>query len=210
MVAFTRISSKIKSYRLYTEEPKSHPMVQSVDEKLKRPTELNGTTYRLKTPLANSALYVTINDIVLNKGTPFESRQPFEIFINSKEMENFQWVVALTRLVSAIFRKGGDIIFIVEELKSVFDPGGGYLSRNGKVPSLVAEIGLIVERHFKSLGLIEDDQQHLEMLEEKKKKYIEAHGSLDTAKICPSCGAQSFIMLDNCPTCVSCGHSKCG
>ena len=118
-------------------------------EQLERPDQLAGSTYKIKTPLSDHALYVTINDIVLNPGTEHELRRPFEIFINSKNMEHFQWIVALTRIISAVFRKGGDVAFLVEELHSVFDPGGGYLKRGGKhVPSLVAEIGTVIEDHL--------------------------------------------------------------
>lgn len=185
-------------------------LLNSVDETLKRPSELHGSTYKLRTPLSNSSIYITINDIILNEGTEFELRKPFEIFINCKEMENFQWVVALTRLISAIFRKGGDLNFIIEELKSVFDPNGGYLSKSGKIPSLVAEIALIIEKHFIKLGLINPDQEHIKFLEEKKKMYLAENSTLAHATICPKCGAKSLVVLDNCPVCLSCGYSKCG
>ena len=119
--------------------------VIQMHEQLERPEQLAGSTYKIKTPLSDHALYVTINDIVLNPGTEHELRRPFEIFINSKNMEHFQWIVALTRIISAVFRKGGDVAFLVEELHSVFDPGGGYLKRGGRhVPSLVAEIGTVI------------------------------------------------------------------
>ncbi|MDN5851054.1 MAG: NrdJb, partial [Nitrococcus sp.] len=112
--------------------------IEQMHEKLQRPETLEGQTYKIKTPLSEHALYVTINDVVLNPGTKHEVRRPFEIFINSKNMDHFQWIVALTRIVSAVFRKGGDCIFLVEELRSVFDPRGGYFKRGGRfMPSLV-------------------------------------------------------------------------
>ena len=129
--------------------------VIQMHEQLERPEQLAGSTYKIKTPLSDHALYVTINDIVLNPGTEHELRRPFEIFINSKNMEHFQWIVALTRIISAVFRKGGDVAFLVEELHSVFDPGGGYLKRGGRhVPSLVAEIGTVIEDHLIKIGLV--------------------------------------------------------
>ena len=95
-------------------------------EKLERPEKLVGSTYKVKTPVSDHAMYVTINDIVLNEGTKHEQRRPFEIFINSKSLDHYQWIVALTRVMSAVFRKGGDVTFIVDELQAVFDPRGGY------------------------------------------------------------------------------------
>src|SRR6056297_2517298 len=144
-------------------------------EKLERPEGmecLEGATYKMRTPLDDHALYVTINDIVLNPGTEHEQRRPFEIFINSKNMDHFQWIVALTRVMSAVFRKGGDVTFLSEELQAVFDPKGGYFKPGGRfVPSIVADIGAVVETHLKRIGLLEPDelseQQQL-MLKEKR------------------------------------------
>ena len=117
-------------------------------EKLERPEMLIGSTYKVKTPVSDHAMYVTINDIVLNEGTPHEQRRPFEIFINSKNLDHYQWIVALTRIMSAVFRKGGDVTFLVDELKAVFDPRGGYWQPGGKfMPSIIAELGHIVEKH---------------------------------------------------------------
>ena len=127
----------------------------------------SGSTYKIKTPLSEHALYVTINDIVLNEGTEHELRRPFEVFINSKNMEHFQWIVALTLIISAVFRKGGDVTFLVDELRSVFDPRGGYFKKGGKyMPSLVAEIGDAIESHMRHIGLLtreslDDRQQEL-------------------------------------------------
>src|SRR5690554_144394 len=115
-------------------------------ERIERPEVLIGSTFKIKSPLVEHAMYVTINDIVLNAGTEHEQRRPFEIFVNSKSMEHFQWIVALTRIMSAVFRKGGDVTFLVEEMKAVFDPRGGYFKAGGVyMPSLVAELGYIVE-----------------------------------------------------------------
>jgi hypothetical protein len=116
-------------------------------EKIERPEMLIGSTYKIKTPVSDHAMYVTINDIVLNEGTEHEQRRPFEIFINSKNLDHFQWIVALTRIISAVFRKGGDVTFMVDELKAVFDPRGGYWQPGGKfMPSIIAELGYVIER----------------------------------------------------------------
>lgn len=135
--------------------PAAPPVVVQMHEKLERPEVLSGQTYKVKSPLFEHALYVTITDIVLNAGTQWEQKRPFEIFVNSKNMEQFQWVVALTRVMSAVFRKGGDVTFLVEELAAVFDPKGGYYKPGGVyVPSLVAELGSILERHLTAIGLL--------------------------------------------------------
>ncbi len=138
--------------------PASADIIQ-MHEKLERPEVLIGSTYKIKSPLVEHAMYVTINDIVLNQGTAHELRRPFEVFINSKSMDHFQWIVALTRIMSAVFRKGGDVTFLVDEMKAVFDPRGGYFKAGGVyMPSIVAEIGSVVEEHLKFIGMIVDPE----------------------------------------------------
>src|SRR4030081_4144833 len=123
-------------------------------EKLERPEVLIGSTYKIKTPVSDHAMYVTINDIVLDERTEPEQRRPFEVFINSKNLDHFQWIVALTRIISAVFRKGGDVTFLVDELKAVFDPRGGYWQPGGNLSSsTIAELGYVIERHLQSIGL---------------------------------------------------------
>ncbi len=171
-----KIDKKIKGYAVVTPEDKARdaaavtavsrevieaqlPVADIIQmhERIERPEVLIGSTYKIKSPLVEHAMYVTINDIVLNAGSEHEQRRPFEVFINSKSMEHFQWIVALTRIMSAVFRKGGDVTFIVEEMKAVFDPKGGYFKAGGVyMPSLVAELGSIVEDHLKSIGLMHD------------------------------------------------------
>ena len=157
---------------------------------------------------------MTINDVILNTDTEHETRLPYEIFINSKNMEHFQWVVALTRVISAIFRKGGNIEFLLEELKSVFDPKGGYYKKGGiYMPSLVAEIGYAIESHLKvNIKISRAQEEHIE---DKKKEYIEKHGEYDSdypaqAVLCSKCSTKAVVQLDGCLTCLSCGDSKCG
>ncbi len=182
--------------------------LETVHEQLSRPPVLSGKTYKIKPPDA-SALYVTITDIVLNEGTPNETRRPFEIFINSKAMEHFQWIVALTRMISAMFRKGGEMAFVVEEMKSVHDPRGGWFHKGRYVPSVVAAIGDVVEQHFIELGLITVDTSLAEaakaMVAEKMKDNKKGPGTL-----CPNCGAYAMIQSDGCAVCVECSYSKCG
>lgn len=132
------------------------PELETMHEALERGDVLHGSTYKFKTPASDHAFYLTINDIILNQGTEHEQRLPAEIFLNSKDMVQFQWIVALTRLISAVFRKGGDITFIVEELKAVFDPSGGYWDRSLFIPSIVAKIGYVIEQHFMTIGLIKN------------------------------------------------------
>jgi hypothetical protein len=197
--------------------------VVQLHEKLQRPDMLIGSTYKVKTPLSEHALYVTINDIILNAGTENELRRPFEIFINSKNMDHFQWIVALTRIISAVFRKGGDVTFLVEELRSVFDPRGGYFKKGGKyMPSLVAEIGDAIECHMRMIGLLKDeglDEHQRKLVEEKRAQYESAvdvaesedPGDFpDGAQLCKKCHTKAAIVMDGCLTCLNCGDSKCG
>ncbi len=192
-------------------------------EKLERPEKLVGSTYKVKTPVSDHAMYVTINDIVLNEGTPHEQRRPFEIFINSKSLDHYQWIVALTRVMSAVFRKGGDVTFIVDELKAVFDPRGGYWQPGGTfMPSIIADLGHIVEKHLIEIGLLkkaEPSEERKQFIEEKRAEYESrtkqadafAEGSYpEGAQLCGHCNTAAAVVLDGCLTCLSCGYSKCG
>ena len=158
----TKIESKISAIEIIKANgeasalPDSKPQLERVNENMKRPVVLSGKTYQLKTPQSENTWYITINDVVINEGTEFEERKPFEIFINTKDVDSHQWVVFASRMLSAVFRKGGDITFILDEMASVHQPNGGYLSRHGYIPSLVAEIGKIIETHFMTIGVIAD------------------------------------------------------
>jgi len=210
----TKIDQKIVGYAVVD----SKAEVQHLHESLKRPEVLPGTTYKVKTPLSDHALYITINDILLNSGTPNESRRPFEIFINSKAMDHFQWIVALTRIISAVFRKGGEVNFLVEELRSVFDPKGGYFKKGGKyMPSLVAEIGDVIESHLQAVGMLERPalDTHQQQLVEEYRAKAKASDPEDSdfppdAQLCGKCQTKAVVVLDGCQTCLNCGDSKCG
>ncbi len=204
------------------------PMINGVQpvgmlEHLTRPATLPGATYKIKNHLSEHALYVTITDIAINPGTPYAKSRPYEIFINSKNMDHFQWIVALTRIISAVFRKGGDSSFLVEELRAVFDPRGGYF-RPGTgeyVPSLVAEIGSVIEEHMRKIGMITDEPrpEHVQqILDEKLAEYesrnTKANGSQagdfpEGSQLCKVCNVAAVIMMDGCLTCLNCGDSKC-
>ena len=227
-----KIEKQIVDYAVSTveEEEKAKKAGDSLDsniiqmhEKVARPETLFGSTYKIKTPLSEHALYVTVNDIVLNQGTPYEVRRPFEVFINSKNMDHFQWIVALTRIISAVFRKGGDVTFLVEELRSVFDPAGGYFKKGGKyMPSLVAEIGDVIHCHLVMIGLLKEDgpdEHQKRLIEEKRAQYesaskprtAEASGDFpEGAQLCKKCNTKAMIQMDGCMTCLNCGESKCG
>jgi hypothetical protein len=226
-----KIDKKITGYNLVTPESKAAEAkaqeaasnVIPMGEPLSRPDILVGSTYKIKTPVTEHALYITINDVIMHEGTPQEHRRPFEIFINSKNMDHFQWIVALTRVMSAVFRKGGDVTFLVEELKSVFEPSGGYFKKGGKfVPSLVAEIGEVVEKHLQSIGMLQKvglDEHQQKLVEEKRTEYYEKHAVLGeetneggfpkSASLCKKCSEKSCIIMDGCLTCLNCGDSKC-
>ncbi len=227
----TKIDKKIVGYKVVEEKPEeeqaeatmSDANVIQMHESVERPERLIGSTYKIKPPMSEHAMYVTVNDIVLNEGTEHEVRRPFEVFINSKNMEHFQWVVALTRLISAVFRKGGDATFLVEELKAVFDPKGGYFKKGGVfMPSLVAEIGYAIEDHMKLIGMINTElDEHQKAFIEKKKAELEgaakktaetqeASDYPENASVCTKCSTKAVVMMDGCMTCLSCGDSKCG
>ena len=219
-----KIENKIVGYDVTRPEavaPQTAEVIQ-MHEALKRPDKLIGSTYKVKTPehVSDHAMYITINDIVLNEGTDHEMRRPFEVFINSKSMDHFQWIVALTRIMSAVFRKGGDVTFLVEELRSVFDPRGGYFNKGKLMPSLVAEIGDVIEKHLISIGMMHDreaDAETREYVEAKKVEYLEATGAKvdaetgfpDKASVCGKCSVKAVVLMDGCTTCLNCGDSKC-
>lgn len=172
-----------------------------MSEPLDRPTELEGATYKIKWPDSEHALYITINDVVIGG-----HRRPFEVFINSKNMEHFAWTVALTRMISAVFRRGGDVSFVVEELKAVFDPRGGAWMKGKYIPSILAAIGGVIEQHMISIGFIAGEGMGLKT---DPKANVVGLGT-PRGKACPSCGQYEMRMVEGCMTCASCGHSKCG
>ncbi|WP_422027413.1 adenosylcobalamin-dependent ribonucleoside-diphosphate reductase [Roseovarius sp.] len=178
-----------------------HGDVVYMSEPLDRPAELDGATYKLKWPDSNHAIYVTVNDVVLNG-----HRRPFEVFINSKNMEHFAWTVALTRMISAVFRRGGDVSFVVEELKAVFDPRGGAWMNGKYIPSILAAIGGVLERHMIQIGFLEGEGLGLKA--DPTAEVVNLPGKRGPA--CPACGQYDMRMVEGCMTCVNCGHSKCG
>lgn len=191
------IVGKIVSAKVLKDEPvqASPANEETLHEAVARPEKLDSTTYKVKTPLSDHALYVTISDIVIGG-----KRRPFEMFVNSKAMDNFQWIVALTRIVSAVFRKGGEVAFLADELKNVFDPKGGYWRQGRYLPSLVCEIGLVLEEHLRGLNLIES---------EPPKPVAVAPVTGDRGPTCRKCGG-ALVVSGGCTTCSSCGDSRCG
>ena len=223
-----KIEKKIVSYSVVdkTDEQKDEKKeipaeVVQIGEPLARPDKITGSTYKVKTPVTEHALYITINDVIMNEGADQEHRRPFEIFVNSKNMEHFQWIVGLTRVMSAVFRKGGDLTFLIEELESVFDPNGGYYKKGGKyVPSLVAELGQVLEEHLKNIGMLkvtEPEAHQQQLIDDKKAEYLKKNpdklddsGFPKDAQLCNKCQTKAAIMMDGCLTCLNCGESKCG
>jgi ribonucleoside-diphosphate reductase alpha chain len=169
---------------------------------MKRPLErhqvLPGFTYKLRWPESDHAIYITINDIEQDG-----RRRPFEIFINSKNMEHYAWTVALTRMISAVFRRGGDVSFVVEELKAVFDPRGGQWMEGKYVPSLLAAIGGVIERHMIDTGFLKPESGTMLGLRAR------AVGDATLPAQCPRCGEAALVFQEGCATCLNCGYSKC-
>ena len=229
-----KIENKIVSYRVNTDESsqtkknidqftQEEENVVRMHERLERPEMLRGTTYKIKPASPDHAMYITINDIVLNQDTEHEKYRPYEIFINSKNLDHYQWIVALTRVLSAVFRKGGDVAFLVEELKAVFDPKGGYFAGEGKfMPSIIAELGYVIERHFKAIGIIVEsplDEHQQKLIDEKRQEFENQSKQQDAfvntefpegSKLCHQCNTVAMVLMDGCETCLNCGYSKCG
>ena len=187
-----------------------------IAQPLDRPEELPGRTYKIKWPGSDHAIYITINDVMQDG-----RRRPFEIFINSKNMEHYAWTVALTRMISAVFRRGGDVSFVVEELKAVFDPRGGQWMEGRYVPSLLAAIGGVIERHLVEIGflspadapgLAEAAEQRVRLAAGAREPAGPGTGveGRRTMGQCPNCGAASLTRQEGCDICLTCGYSRCG
>jgi len=202
-----KIEQKIVGWEVVSESEEGVEKVSLNWEPLSRGEEVEGKTYKIKPPVYDEALYVTINHMTLPDG----SKRPIEIFVNSKNMQSFQWITALTRVLSALFRQPGDFSFIIDELKQVFDPHGGYFipGGGGRVDSVVAHIGKVIEKHCIEIGALEKPELSVvqkEYIEEKKKSI---GGEAKGAK-CSKCGEYTVYVIDGCATCTSCGDSKCG
>jgi ribonucleoside-diphosphate reductase alpha chain len=187
-------------------EPKARDIYEAggvvyMTQPLSRPEELPGRTYKLKWPDSDHAIYVTVNDIVQDG-----RRRPFEVFINSKNMEHYAWTLALTRMISAVFRRGGDVSFVVEELKAVFDPRGGQWMGGRYVPSLLAALGEVIERHMIDIGFLAP-KAPAEHAPQAERKVVGLEGA--GRRQCPKCGEAGLIRQENCDICTACGYSKC-
>ena len=183
-----------------TEPQTPHGDVVYMSEPLDRPQALEGSTYKLKWPDSEHAIYLTINDLIVGG-----RRRPFEVFINSKNMEHFAWTVALTRMISAVFRRGGDVSFVVEELKAVFDPRGGAWVKGKYIPSILAAIGGVIEQHLIAIGFLEGEGMGLKSDPQAQVVGLDA----PRGPACPSCGQYDMRMVEGCMTCANCGYSKC-
>ena len=182
--------------------PESQLPAVYLDQPMSRPVALEGATYKLKFPGSEHAIYITLNDIEEDG-----RRRPFEVFINSKNMEHYAWTVALTRMISAVFRRGGDVSFVVEELKAVFDPRGGAWMEGRYVPSILAAIGGVIERHMVAIGFMAAEGAGLKSDPTAEMREV---GEPPRGPSCPACGTPGMRMVEGCLTCPSCGHSKCG
>ena len=171
-------------------------------EPLERPEVLPGRTYKLKWPESDHAIYITLNDIVQDG-----RRRPFEIFINSKNMEHYAWTVALTRMISAVFRRGGDVAFVVEELKAVFDPRGGAWLKGRYKPSLLAAIGEVIEQHMIDIGFLPERGELAGPEAAEQRRAV--GGAPLVPRQCPKCGSAALVFQEGCDLCTACGHSRC-
>ncbi len=174
---------------------------------LERPDTLEGRTYKIRWPESEHAIYITVNDTIRNG-----ERRPFEVFINSKNMEHYAWTLGLTRMISAVFRRGGDVSFVADELKAVFDPRGGAWMNGSYVPSILAAIGSVIERHLVETGFMAAPGQFALEVNGESQGLAEVvpMSRKPAGPACPGCGGFGMRMIEGCMTCQDCGHSKCG
>ena len=171
---------------------------------LDRPESLPGATYKMRWPESDHAMYITINDVIRDG-----RRRPFEIFINSKNMEHYAWTLALTRMISAVFRRAGDVSFVVDELKAVFDPRGGHWVDGRYVPSIIAAIGDVIERHMIDIGFLPAPDAVTPAAEALRKAVGDETPRDTRFRSCPKCFSPSLIHQEGCDICTLCGYSKC-
>jgi len=202
-----KITKKITGWKVTSSEDEQGKKIEIREaETLERPRVVEGRTYKISPAVTDSAMYVTINDIVMDDG----SRRPLEMFINTKHVAHQQWITALTRMVSAIFRKPGPYLFIAEELKQIYDPQGGYFDGGKMMPSVVAHVAEVLKEHFEWIGALERpvlSEVQKEVIADKKAKAVASGVEM---QLCIKCNEKALLMMDGCLTCTSCGDSKCG
>ena len=202
----TKIEQKIVGWTVSTSEKEGRTIEVREAATLERPRVVEGRTYKINPAVTDSAMYITINDIVMDDGT----RRPMEMFINTKHVAHQQWITALTRMVSAIFRKPGPYLFIAEELKQIYDPQGGYFEGGKMMPSVVAHVADVLNEHFIWIGAMTAPTLSVVQKEVIAEKVAKAAVSETNMQVCSKCHETAVIMLDGCLTCTSCGDSKCG
>ncbi|MBY0512114.1 MAG: adenosylcobalamin-dependent ribonucleoside-diphosphate reductase [Rhodospirillaceae bacterium] len=206
--------SPVRGAVLEVKREKKEIVAAAEDAPLARPETLPGLTYKLRWPESDHAIYITVNDIMAEDakahGKSRGQRRPFEVFINSKNMEHYAWTVALTRMISAVFRRGGDVSFVVEELKAVFDPRGGQWMNGRYVPSLLAAIGDVIEQHMIEIGFLPDTNPRRDDKVVNLKDVQKELPARDARmRACPKCGTYALLRQEGCDSCTSCGYSKC-
>jgi hypothetical protein len=202
----TKIEQKIIGWNVRTTEEEGKTIEVREAVTLERPRVVEGRTYKISPAVTDSAMYVTINDVIFDDGT----RRPLEMFINTKHVAHQQWITALTRMVSAIFRKPGPYLFVAEELEQIYDPQGGYFDGGKMMPSVVAHVANVLREHFIWIGAMEVPELTVVQKELLAKKKTEAEERGISSQVCTKCHEASVINMDGCMTCVSCGDSKCG
>jgi hypothetical protein len=216
-----------------TAEKETQP-IERIQE-TKRPKQLDSRTYKIKASTGyDHAYYISISNVVLNEGTQLKEVRPYEIFINTKDKINVQWVHALTFMMSAIFRKGGEYMFLLDELREVSSPNAGWFGQHTRggnpryIESMVSAIADTIAYHVEQtcgVGVkeIELSSEAKDIIEEKKTEYLKKHtlselstdrddddAGMPNAQDCPKCKVRNAVIkLDGCLTCVSCGDSKC-
>ena len=200
------ITQKIVGWSVRSvKDNKGNTLTTKTAETLERPRVVEGRTYKISPAVTDSAMYITINDVVDEDGV----HRPVEMFINTKHASHLQWITALTRMVSAIFRKPGPYTFVAEELEQIFDPQGGYFADQKMMPSVVAHVASVMREHFEYIGALEKrglTEAQTVVIDEKKEQ---AKSNGLEMMVCSKCHSQSVISMDGCLTCTACGDSKC-
>lgn len=180
---------------------------------LKRPDVVDAKVYKIKSPFVKFNVYVTLGYIM-----EYGRKRPIEIFINSKDLTHSAQYAVLTRLISAIFRRAGDAQFILEELRSIYDPNGGYFKEGKYIHSFYSEVADVIERFFRDEGILHVPEQGQQINIPIKTQLTSQHNVTDdeddptnnnTFKICPECNSRTLKFENGCEFCVQCGYTKC-
>jgi ribonucleoside-diphosphate reductase alpha chain len=183
--------------RHMADNPPPLPMAVEVME---RPRILQGRTYKLKWPQTGDNWYITITH---------RGGVPFEVFITTKVAAHAEWVQALSILLTAVLRRGGDVKFLITELQGIHSASGGqYITEQRKFRhSQVAAIGGVIEEEFRVLGMFGTTEPEPEV--QKAVPPGVTFGQIGEPGCCPECGARPLVHQEGCEKCQICSYTRC-